>query len=133
MTNRDWARDSVTIAEEGKTSSPEEILAEPLRSEQPLDALPVADRAFFRVLHGLDPSWEDIQYIANVTGRSPHEAAQLIQAVYQKNTRRQVDCIQLMEKVASAYSRLTELAAEEQKLQEQQHVLAYQRPVDKVE
>lgn len=131
MSERDWAQESVTIAEEGKTRSPETILADSVRLDCPLDALPLQDRAFYRVVYKLDPAWEDIQYIADETEKSPQEVLTLIQAVYQKNARRVKSPAKLMEKIASAYSRLTELAVEEQALREKFHVLSYQQPVDR--
>jgi hypothetical protein len=130
MSERDWARESVTVYEEGKTRSPEEVLTEPERLDHPLDALPVEDCAFIRVVYGLDPSWEDVQYIAKETCESPHEVLEQIQAVYRKNVHRRVDYDKMLEKVVRAYSRLTELAGEEQNLEEEQRALSHQRPVD---
>jgi DNA-binding Lrp family transcriptional regulator len=130
MSERDWAQESVTVYEEGKTRSPDDILAEPVRSDHPLDALPVGDRALYRVVYGLDPTWEDVNHIAEETGRSPSEVLKQIQEVYQRNAHRQVDFARLMEKVVSAYSRLTELAREERSLEEEENRLSHQRPVD---
>lgn len=130
MSERDWAQESVTVYEEGKTRSPEDILAELVRPDHPLDALPVGDRAFYRVVYGLDPAWEDVLCIAETTGKSPHEVLEHIQAVYRKNAHRRVDPAKLMEKVASAYSRLTELIAEEQALEKKRRALSHQQPMD---
>jgi DNA repair ATPase RecN len=82
------------------------------------------------MVYGLDPAWEDIQYIAGASGKSSHEVLEHIQAVYRKNARRLRDPAKLMEKVASAYSRLTELTEEEQTLEERCEALSHQRPMD---
>jgi len=130
VSERDWTQESVTVYEEGKTKSPEDILTEPVRPERLPDALPVGDRAFYRVVYGPDTSWEDVQHIAGITGRSPDEVLRQIREVYQRNAHRQVDFARLMEKVVSAYSRLTELAREERSLEEEENRLSHQRPVD---
>lgn len=130
MSERHWADESVTLAEEGKARSLEEILSEPVHPEHPLEALSVQDRAFCRVVYGLAPQWEDVVYIAATTGTSPQQVEQDIRAIHQQNVHRLRDPAKLMEKVARAYSRLTELAEEEQALQEKSKALSYQRPVD---
>lgn len=130
MSERDWAQESVTVTEEGKTRGPEDILAEPVHTDRPLEALAVEDRAFYRVVYGLDPEWEDLQYIAGQTEKSHSEVLEQLQAIYQKNTRRQADSAKLMEKIAAAYSRLIELASAENALEEEWEALSHQRPMD---
>jgi chromosome segregation ATPase len=95
-----------------------------------LEALAVEDRAFYRVVYGLDPEWEDLQYIAGQTEKSHSEVLEQLQAIYQKNTRRQADSAKLMEKIAAAYSRLIELASAENALEEEWEALSHQRPMD---
>jgi Txe/YoeB family toxin of Txe-Axe toxin-antitoxin module len=127
---RDWRRESITAYEEGTTRSPEELLAEPLSEERPLDVLPVQDRAFYRVVYGLDLAWEDLEYMAMVTGKDTNVVLELVQKMYRKNAYRVTDVEKLREKMARAYSRLTELTREEYVLEEQRYALSQTRPVD---
>lgn len=131
MTERDWARDSVTLVEEGKTRSPEEVIEEHVRSDLPLDVLPVEYRAFYRVVYGLDVAWEDVQHIAAMTGKPPRVVLDQIRVANRKNTGRRVDVNKLNAKVVSAYSRLTELAKKEKDLEEKLMAQSRAQPQDK--
>jgi hypothetical protein len=127
---RDWQHESVTVYEEGKTRSPEDLLSETTSEAQPLDALPVQDRAFYRVVYGLDLAWEDLEYIATVTDKAIDFVLEQVRKIYRKNAYRATDVGKLIEKMARAYSRFTELAREEYVLEERRYALSQARPVD---
>jgi hypothetical protein len=99
-------------------------------SARPLDCLPVQDRAFFRVLYGLELSWPDLEYLADLTGRPVPSLGQQLRDLYARNMRRRTGSDKLMEKIASAYSRLTELTREEHTLEESLYALSLTQPVD---
>ena len=129
MIERDFAQGSVAMYSEtwAAARNPHENLQEPSR---PLDRLPVEDRAFFRVLYGLDLTWADLEYLAAATDRSTTSLVEQIQDIYTKNMQRRVDAEKLTEKIASAYSRLTELSREEHLLEETLYALSVTQPVD---
>jgi len=95
-----------------------------------LEFLPVHDRAFFRVLYGLDLAWPDLEYLAGLTGRPADSLVQQLRDIYSRNLRRRTDAESLMDKITGAYSRLTELTREEHLLEENLYALSLTHPVD---
>lgn len=131
MIERDLYSESAALYDEAppELRDPRDHLLE-APSARPLDCLPVPDRAFFRVLYGLDLSWPDLEYLAELAGRPTASLAQQLQDIYAKNMRRRADAEKLAERIASAYSRLTELTREEHMLEERLYALSITQPVD---
>ena len=130
MIERDLYRESAALYDEAPSAvrDPDDNLQGP-PSARPLDRLPVQDRTFFRVLYGLDLSWPDLEYLAELTGRPAASLVQQLRDIYSRNMQRCADAEKLMERIASAYSRLTELTREEHML-ETLYALSLTHPVD---
>jgi hypothetical protein len=132
VSEKSWAEESVTLDDEGKSLSPEQILllSEEARRKRPLDVLPVKDRVFYRVGYGLDLTWDDLQCLSEVTGRPPAQVGEELGRMYRRNTHRRVNPDKLMEKRARAYSYITDLSKEEEALVKKAEELRHRCPVN---
>jgi DNA-directed RNA polymerase specialized sigma24 family protein len=135
----DLSRDAVMAAPELELGQENASIDSPSSSDMSmsaidqqrrLDALPSVQSALFRIVHGLPPSWTDVDYVASLTGRTHEEVRQAIRQAFTRHSSRGRNIEKIQDKIAQAYSRMTELAREEKKLEDQKTALVNSTPTE---